>query len=502
MPAFGAARGRLECVEWDRYNVLKPYAEEYSTLITTRVTISKSKPLPVDCIVNQTSVACPPWEDASKTAFYTTGVEDMQLLVDHGVYGKTTDRIVRSQQMASGLVLNSVGDKIYSICGGNRGAGVATPYGEVDDVDCTDAEQSRAGDLLTIGQLLEAAGMKDGLDRIEEKAVPSQDTARYDGVVLLLLRRYDGRGIDNDMDYTYRVFPLPGLEYKYEEVTYRERAGVGGAGDTATRHVLNRHGVRIILASGGYVAFFSFAELVKTMMIAMGLMSVAKVLVEFFVIRFHPKANTFSRYRYVKTIDFSDYTQEQLEELQDIDYALGTVRNGTKEAEVDEPGAFLGKKGKELKGKLDGLAQSAPGPPLAQAPAAAAAPGGPVDAPGVQGPQQPLLAQPYSAVPPAALNVPPPGVGPPPAGQQGAGAYHPPAPTAPERVPLQRALGHPPTPSSYGVVTTPFEGPLPASGYALPPAPQQPTPYRLAPPAQQPHAPDAGRGRAAILSRV
>eukprot|EP01064_Diplonema_japonicum_P031557 TRINITY_DN569_c2_g1_i1.p1 TRINITY_DN569_c2_g1~~TRINITY_DN569_c2_g1_i1.p1 ORF type:complete len:504 (+),score=91.96 TRINITY_DN569_c2_g1_i1:63-1574(+) len=312
--AFGSDTGMLECVNWDRHNTIKPPTEEYSVLITSRVKVTEYQELPSQCRLNKSSNACAPWQVQRVTPYYTQGIEDMTIMIDHGVYGRESKTIVMGQDMHRGVFEDNNGNAWASFCGGTP-PGMSQP-----DVDkpCTEADRSRPGDIFTVRQLLQATG----ITTLNTK-ISSNDTLRYDGIVILVIVSYDGTGIDTELQYAYRTFSLKGVEYMYEESFFETtRPGY------VKRSVWKRHGIRMVIVPAGYVAIFSFAELMKTLMIATGLFSIAKFLVERLLIRFLPMSSVYKRYRDVKTVDFSDFSKESLAELKDVHFVYGEVREG------------------------------------------------------------------------------------------------------------------------------------------------------------------------------
>ena len=343
-------RIKLECVSWDRHNILYPPTEEYSILITTRVSVSTSQELPPTCRLNSSSSPCPPWETNTITPYYTKGVEEMTIRVDHNVYGRSTNKIIRSQEMDKGTMVDWDDETLYTFCGG-LGNGFAVPVSAVSSTECTEADRNRIGDVFTVRQILTLAGVS-SLDSfvadIEPKgentpATASSDSIRYDGIVILVLIGYDGHGMDTELTYKYRAFPLKGLDFKTEQVYYNELPN-----GNIQRVVWNRHGVRVIISSAGFVASFSFVELMKTLMVASGLLSVAKFIVEVILIRMLPFSSVYKRYRDVKTVDFSDYSKEQLKQLTDDDFSMGVVRR-----DADVTGAINPDSETEIGDKLD-----------------------------------------------------------------------------------------------------------------------------------------------------
>ena len=343
LTAFSSTTGQLECVEWDRLNILYPSAEEYSFFITTRVTVSTSVPQAPHCVLNKTSAICPPWEDAATPqSFYTTGISDMTLKIDHGVYGKETTKIVRGPEMHSGKLINWNGDTAVTL------------------------QNRELGDIFSVDTLLAISGI-DSLDiklkdiHTEEEAfADTNNTLRYDGIVLLVLIGYDGEGLDSHISYEYRSFPLRAVNYKSEQVMYRSLPN-----GNVTRGVWNRHGIRVVVSSAGYLAVFSFVELMKTLMVASALLSISQFIVEQLIIRLLPLSSSYRRYRDVKTVDFSEFSKEELKKLSDEDFSLGVVRGdatgvkgGIQADEEREVGDKLDEKHEKIKAEN-------PLPPLA-----------------------------------------------------------------------------------------------------------------------------------------
>ncbi|KAJ9456603.1 P2X receptor A [Diplonema papillatum] len=317
--AFGSPRGRLRCVGWDRYNAVHPAAEEYSASITTRVTVSKYRELPVECRLNVSGSSCGDWEEQSREPYFTTGIEDMTIMMAHGVYGQEVERVVMAQEMNK-AVLNDANDDVYlSFCG----AGTASGRGFRTDsaARCDADDKSRPGDIFSVRELLHAAGVET-LDKLRSDGGSSSDTLRYDGLVLLLIVKYDGSGIDSDMRYSMSVKALQGIEFFFEEPLYTTTAG-----GQLVREVWKRHGLRIVSVASGHVVRFAFAELMKTLVIGMGLMKVASVVVELLIMLL-PVSGVYKRYRDVKTIDFSDFDKDKVRDMHDLHFALGEVRTG------------------------------------------------------------------------------------------------------------------------------------------------------------------------------
>ena len=226
-------------------------------------------------------------------------------------------------------------------------------------ITCTDsgneASKNRPGDIMSMSELFEAAGMpRTGgvagvssdlyLDRTEESA----DTLRYNGIVLLIIVDYAGTSVGEDtVKYSYHVKHVPVVEYKYEEVKdYSYTDSVTGV-MMVRREVWNRHGVRIIVVHAGWMGKFSFVELLKTLVTGLALLALAGTLTDYVVMRLLPNADVYRRYKNVRTIDFSDLKPDT-RELKDDKKLTWGGRHLTDEVFVygeldkDEVCAFLG----------------------------------------------------------------------------------------------------------------------------------------------------------------
>eukprot|EP01060_Flectonema_neradi_P026992 TRINITY_DN36629_c0_g1_i1.p1 TRINITY_DN36629_c0_g1~~TRINITY_DN36629_c0_g1_i1.p1 ORF type:complete len:553 (+),score=72.39 TRINITY_DN36629_c0_g1_i1:55-1713(+) len=317
---------QFECVGWDRHNILRPAAEEYSALITTRIKVTDYNEIPKQCDLNATSMQCPSWEATSVKSYYTSGIEEMTIMIDHGVYGRESKRIVMGQDMNKGVMKLPEGELHFC---GSPILGMANDA----DVDCTEDDRKRPGDIFTVRQLLKSAGV----GTLEE--IYDDESLRYHGVVILVIISYDGEGIDTELTYTYRSFALRGVEFKNEQSVITDLPS-----GNITRSVWKRHGIRVVLVPAGYVAIFSFVELMKTLMVAGGLFSIAKLLVEHILIRFLPYSTVYKRYRDIKTVDFSDHDKEGLLQLDDVHYVYGEVRQGGTINPSDEDEKEMGDK--------------------------------------------------------------------------------------------------------------------------------------------------------------
>lgn len=298
---YGSPRGKLECVEWDQYGAVHPASEEWSSFITTRVSINEAETTAatgVSCAENRTSALCPPWALTRDVPYYVAGVEDMTVMLSHGVYGIKNDLATNFRDMEGAELLSAGG------AGGDSGKVLQDFGGDPD----------RPGDIISIGELLNAAGGVT-LDEINLNS----DTKRYDGVVLLIVIVYSGTGMDSSLSYQYHVKHVPGAEFKYEQVSYSSEQA--GAQTSWKRTIWNRHGVRLVVIDAGQVGAFSFTEMLKTVAGGLALLKVARLLVEQILLRVLPEKKAYKRYRDLKTADFSE--PHRIAALTERDFVYG-----------------------------------------------------------------------------------------------------------------------------------------------------------------------------------
>eukprot|EP01062_Namystynia_karyoxenos_P022045 TRINITY_DN18434_c0_g2_i2.p1 TRINITY_DN18434_c0_g2~~TRINITY_DN18434_c0_g2_i2.p1 ORF type:complete len:470 (+),score=126.57 TRINITY_DN18434_c0_g2_i2:85-1410(+) len=310
-PAFGGESGRLRCLDWDRHGIVHPPGEEFSVFVSTRVTVTDYAPVPRSCWLNESGSGCPPWRESTQRSYFVSSPETLSVMITHGVNGRGGGTVVSASEMVGAVLKGADGEAgtALNFCGSTTPGVAHTNMGS----SCTEADRERPGDILTLGQLMAAAGLKDGLD-VRPKS--SAGTYRYDGIVVLLFVEYTGTGIDTSMSYEYEAVHVPASEYKYEEVHYVHQ------GDSVSRQVWNRHGVRVILIQSGYVAVFDFAELMKTLVIGLSLSKIAEFLVDAVFINALPLGWVYKRYRDIKTRDFSEVANFATE-VTDDDYLYG-----------------------------------------------------------------------------------------------------------------------------------------------------------------------------------
>ena len=98
--------------------------------------------------------------------------------------------------------------------------------------------------------------------------------------------------------YTYSLSRVPGREYKILENLESE--------DGRSRKTFNRHGIKIVVLQTGTIGRFSIQTLFIKLVTALGLLSVATVVVELLMIRVMPRRKLYKQAKVEETEDFSD----------------------------------------------------------------------------------------------------------------------------------------------------------------------------------------------------
>jgi hypothetical protein len=157
--------------------------------------------------------------------------------------------------------------------------------------------------LLTLGQLVEAAGVSGGLDT--KSSQMSNTSMRYDGIVLIMVLTYENDYppviATGTVRYNIKVFRVRGAEFKYEYI-------VPLAPDV--RVLRNTHGVRVIFLQKGKLGRFSFQVLLLQLVSALALLSIATTIVDLLALRLMPHKGYYKDLKFQVSRDFSDVRSE------------------------------------------------------------------------------------------------------------------------------------------------------------------------------------------------
>ena len=247
-----------DCLYWSENDILYEPGID-GALITTRTQITQYGPfinqtlrsdpdqseLHSECDVNIATIpGCDPYKAPSTLLLPTSMVADIErftLMLEHSIRGQATGVQIRSGNMESGILRDSAtGQALRTFTDQSRYVPAATrPGANTNSSNATVSSGDGniihlAGDVMTVGEFLKAAGVN--LDEISGSptAAPNE-TVRSSGVVVIVVIQYAAKGWNpNRISYEYLPKAIPDQEYKVIE-TMRDFKG-------GSRVEINRHG--------------------------------------------------------------------------------------------------------------------------------------------------------------------------------------------------------------------------------------------------------------------
>lgn len=288
---------RQPCSYLDPLDSVYPSTEVAALFVATRISRTNMT-LPPGCDEAQSSQGCSFVSAPNSTSTsFVADVEMSTLQLEHLFTVPQFGLSRPSVQMAGALL--DVDDNVVDPCEDYKALGVACPP------DILVGVVGRP-DKLPLRTLLRAAGLL-SLDAQAGSTPPlDTQTLRWAGFVLLLTVRYSNYRVDTgSMDqevvtYTYEVDAVPDLDFRGMEVLPEPDAG------GRSRTVLERHGIRLLVRQTGTVGVFDLATLLLTVNTAVGLLALAKFVVDFVSTTFLPARAIYRQYMTVRTADFSD----------------------------------------------------------------------------------------------------------------------------------------------------------------------------------------------------
>ncbi|KAJ3056249.1 cytochrome c oxidase subunit 1 [Rhizophlyctis rosea] len=153
------------------------------------------------------------------------------------------------------------------------------------------------GDVITVQQLLDAAAVN--LDAPSEAiAVNSGEITRSAGIVITVVIDYKNRQSEHaELKYKYIPSKVRNQEFKILQ-------NVPQSDGTILN--LNRHGVKVTFVQTGSIGTFDFLTLLKNLVAAFALLSVARLVVEKSMLWILPMRHVYKEYKFESTEDFSD----------------------------------------------------------------------------------------------------------------------------------------------------------------------------------------------------
>ncbi|KAG0338977.1 cytochrome c oxidase subunit 1 [Podila horticola] len=310
------------CLFWNENDILYEPGVD-GALITTRAQIKQYGPFSNStsvgnnqCDVNIPTIAgCDPYRAPSTLLLPTSLVADIErftLMLEHSIRGQATGVQIRSGNMEYGVLRDTAGQVIKIFNDESRYAPATAALSNDSDTATTPVNSTihiasnttsattagtvhLAGDVMTVGEFLKAAGVD--LDSLSGSPTASaNETVRSSGVVVIVVIQYAAKGWNpNRISYEYLPKAIPDQEYKVIETIRDFRGG--------NRVEINRHGIRIVFSQAGQLGQFSLMTLLTNLVAAVALFKVANIVVELMMLRLHPHKKVYDRAKFESTKD-------------------------------------------------------------------------------------------------------------------------------------------------------------------------------------------------------
>ncbi|KAG0246719.1 cytochrome c oxidase subunit 1 [Mortierella sp. GBA43] len=278
------------CLYWNENDILYEPGTD-GALITTRLTVTKYGPFDnvtaSHCNINMpTTPTCDPYKAPTNVTLPASMVSDIErytIMLEHSIRGATSGVQLRSGNMVAGTLVDSIS------------GGVVKTY--TNDTRITTDSSGKttrlAGDVMTVGELVKAAGVD--LDQVSRAPSASVgESVRSAGVVIIVVIRYAAKGWNPGLiSYEYLPKAISDQEYKVIETIRDFREG--------SRVEFNRHGIRVVISQAGQLGEFSFMTLLTNIVAAIALFKVANVVVELMMLRIHPHKKVYVRAKFENT---------------------------------------------------------------------------------------------------------------------------------------------------------------------------------------------------------
>jgi len=265
----------LNCKVWDEYQTVFPAEVLDSIFVTTKISRQNQVAMCVD--LSQPCVR--PWVSVDNDAFYLCDVESGTIKIEHSMISMVNYK-------------NSGNDPQYA--GSNRDM-----TGKLVDISGNTIQTFGLGmDIMTVDIMLTAAGvnLSDISDVLSDNGV--QDTYRNTGTLLLFTIDYSN--IDSSSTvYTYSVSKFPSSETTLHQILYN-------VDNSTIRQIYQRSGVKFIFRQTGQIGRADAQTTIIQLVSALGLLSVATLVVELFMLYLLPNKKEYTKYKFNETEDFSD----------------------------------------------------------------------------------------------------------------------------------------------------------------------------------------------------
>ncbi|KAI9220798.1 hypothetical protein BC828DRAFT_382658 [Blastocladiella britannica] len=289
---------------------IMPTTEEAAMFITTRSAISQvvpaaradcnpSEPLAPECMTQ--------FNNATSLDYYSAGVENYTIMVDHTVRGYLTTVSEHSTSLM-GVLRDQSGNpiRVYVPYGTAPVAiGNAAKWFTNGDVSKVLVRPpSTPGDVFSVSDLLAAAGVPSLDTSSASISTVGSQSVRHDGMVVVVLIDYANWPTDpSTIYYSYRVSGVTGLSGKRQEVRYIPTY-IGQA--LPALQLWKRSGIRIKFVQTGVLSTFQFVKLLSSLVASVVFFRMSVFVVEFLMIWVMPNRKQLEQSKYERTEIFTD----------------------------------------------------------------------------------------------------------------------------------------------------------------------------------------------------
>jgi len=184
-------------------------------------------------------------------------------------------------------------------------------------------------DIIAISEFIQAAHANLATKTVDDVDGHSQ---YYNGAVFMVHVEYSNAS--GEVKYKYRVQQIPGASYKVTEVRNHPMDPKGD------RLVVNRAGLKFIFVVSGDLVAFDFPTLLLHLNSALGMMTIATVLVDMLMLHLMPMRAYYTKAKFEETADFSDIRDKQVEDtraqLDQLNIELAELRARAGTQNTDE----------------------------------------------------------------------------------------------------------------------------------------------------------------------
>nr|CAG8606438.1 10242_t:CDS:10 [Entrophospora candida] len=255
-PTYCNNNNSVPCIYWGSNEIHYPSDGAGFAFFTTRVNINRHFPpancsflknYDKSCIVDPRQKPDNVLVQSMLDKSYIADIEKYTIMVEHSIRGKITTKTYRNG-LLNGQLLSSDGETV-----------IKSWTNETRTLNDPRAD----GDIMTVGELLQAAGAD--LEGISgAPGADPDETFRSAGIVIVIIIDYKNNVLNPDeINYQYLPQVIGGSRYKTVESIYNVADG--------SYIIKNRHGIRITFKQYGKIGEFDFISLLINLVAAITL---------------------------------------------------------------------------------------------------------------------------------------------------------------------------------------------------------------------------------------